>query len=854
MMLVTFAMAALPSFSATIRVPVDYTSIQDAIDAASSGDEIVVSPGTYTGQIDFSGKAIVIRGRDGAETTILDANQAGSVVTFANGEDATSILEGFTLTNGTGTEGQWGYFLGGGIYCLDSSPTINDNIIVENSATDGGGIFCRNSSPDMSSNTIRENTAFKGAGIYCTENSSPSIANTIIAQNSCDSHGAGICCWNGSSPVVTNSTISENSSNNEGGGIYCTMNSYPVVTNSILWNDTALEGPEIWIGHATHTSSLTISYSDVDGGQALAFVDANCTLNWGSGMIESDPLFAAPSAADFHLTTGSPCLDSGDNAAPSLPEFDFEGDSRITSGTVDMGADELYEPQTIAVPLDYITIQDAIDAALFRDTVRVASGTYFENIDFKGKAITIESVDGAASTTIDGMQNGSVVSFVSGEGVESVLSGFTITNGTGTLDVAISYGGGIYCDLASSPTITGNIITSNTAAYGAGISCTNDSCPKISSNTITYNNAQYGGGINGIGSIPAIENNNISHNDSVGNGGGIYLNNAPAEVEGNFFSYNDAQSGGAICTSSSDAFIRDNVMTLNTTFWNGAGIYCVYGTPKIVNNRIYENEALDGGGIAMIGSTPLIINNTIVMNVGLNRSGGIISYVGSSPTVVNTILWGNLATVGPEIVVGDAARPSSLTISHCCIEGGQASVHVDPNNTLNWGAGMIDGDPLFADSSLADFHITYNSSCRNTGDSGNMLFTLDFEGNPREAEGAVDMGADEFYPYLYHMGTVSPGILMRICIVGEPGTSPVTLARGAYVLDEPDQTSWGPLYLGNPIQRYGVGNIPANGVLMLDVRTPGSWQAGEEIPFQALLGSMTLPESSLTNLMVLEVE
>jgi hypothetical protein len=102
---------------------------------------------------------------------------------------------------------------------------------------------------------------------------------------------------------------------------------------------------------------------------------------------------------------------------------------------------------TIHVPGDYPTIQAAIDAAAAGDTVLAAPGTYVENVDFLGKTVTLESGQGPGSTVIDGNQNGSVVSFLNAEGPDSVLEGFTITNGTGTLfEVAPgdfeTYGGG----------------------------------------------------------------------------------------------------------------------------------------------------------------------------------------------------------------------------------------------------------------------------------------------------------------------------------------------------------------------------------------------------------------------------
>ena len=99
--------------------------------------------------------------------------------------------------------------------------------------------------------------------------------------------------------------------------------------------------------------------------------------------------------------------------------------------------------EVINVPGDQPTIQAAINSAVDGDTVLVAEGTYYENIDFKGKAIVVAShflTDGdethVDSTIINGSHSsdpsqGSVVYFASGEDTTSVLCGFTITGGTG---------------------------------------------------------------------------------------------------------------------------------------------------------------------------------------------------------------------------------------------------------------------------------------------------------------------------------------------------------------------------------------------------------------------------------------
>jgi len=96
----------------------------------------------------------------------------------------------------------------------------------------------------------------------------------------------------------------------------------------------------------------------------------------------------------------------------------------------------------------YTKIQPAINAAGPGDTILVYDGTYIENINFLGKAITVKSVWGASNTIIDGNASGTVVTFDQGEGAGSVLDGFTIRNGNNI------NAGGISCYLSSSPTIT----------------------------------------------------------------------------------------------------------------------------------------------------------------------------------------------------------------------------------------------------------------------------------------------------------------------------------------------------------------------------------------------------------------
>ena len=109
-----------------------------------------------------------------------------------------------------------------------------------------------------------------------------------------------------------------------------------MITNCILWGDSAPEGPEIAI---RDSSILTVSFSDVQGGESAAYIEPGCSLYWLEGNIDVDPLFVG--AADYHLTACSPCIDAGIYACICT---DMDGDLRPKGFGFDIGADEFVPP------------------------------------------------------------------------------------------------------------------------------------------------------------------------------------------------------------------------------------------------------------------------------------------------------------------------------------------------------------------------------------------------------------------------------------------------------------------------------------------------------------------------------
>ena len=111
----------------------------------------------------------------------------------------------------------------------------------------------------------------------------------------------------------------------------------------------------------------------------------------------------------------------------------------------------------------------------------------------------------------------------------------------------------------------------------------------------------------------------------------------------------------------------------------------------------------------------------------------------------------------------------------------------------------------------------------------------------------VDIGADEYFHHLYHVGSIVPGTAMNIKIVGGVGMR-VLLGHGSGVLDPPLPTAFGDLFLAAPINRFILGTIPANGIATFNSPAPAGWVPSQEHPIQALIGR------TLSNLDILKVE
>jgi hypothetical protein len=331
--LLLFTAFAGYSHAVIINVPGQHSTIQAAINASSNGDTVLVEPGTYMENIIFRGKKIVLTSRfyinndfSYITSTIINGStpshpDSASVVRMHNGEDSTTVLQGFTITGGKGTkwqdeQGAGRYTEGGGILTALCHPIIQFNIIENNECVDapggiastgGGGIRYGNGRTKILNNIIRNNRAMYGGGIVGNHGTGI-IANNVIYNNHEFQAVAGKPCYGGGgvwlngageSSILINNTIVNNSasgpaSGGVGGGVYVRFVTVDV-RNNLLWGNTQRLGSQLRVSGA----GGEIAYNNVEGGYP------------GPGNINIQPLF---DSTNYYLQASSPCIDKGDSS------------------------------------------------------------------------------------------------------------------------------------------------------------------------------------------------------------------------------------------------------------------------------------------------------------------------------------------------------------------------------------------------------------------------------------------------------------------------------------------------------------------------------------------------------------
>lgn len=428
----------------------------------------------------------------------------------------------------------------------------------------------------------------------------------------------------------------------------------------------------------------------------------------------------------------------------------------------------------IHVPSDAPTVQAGIDAASNGDTVLVASGTYNENIDFKGKAITVTSgasdVSAATMVILNGSDDGPVVTLSTNEPASAVLNGFTIQGGHASL-ASQKNGGGIYISGAA-PQITNNLVRAN---LGCGIAAFNGASPIIRGNISRENSADSTGGSQcagpqsqvgqpgiGIALIQpgdvVVDSNLVESNTCIASSRvtcgttGIYvLAGGVISIKNNTIRNNFSNdTAGLLANTSSSTQLRliQNLIYNNN---GNSGAYFeqvkLYGAQRAPFPSLLEiNNTIYGGGETIVFSfnpSSKLENNIFINNTNIPAAGGGSSGLScGDPEAIQS---------GIQINNNDIYNPRTSVSGQCILGTGNQSV-----------------DPQFVNASSGDFHLQAASSLLASGDiQAPMIPPTDLDAKARTVCNTIDMGVYERRPH--------PPIALSSSSNPTHGGNPVTL-------------------------------------------------------------------------------
>ena len=414
---------------------------------------------------------------------------------------------------------------------------------------------------------------------------------------------------------------------------------------------------------------------------------------------------------------------------------------------------------TVNVPADKPTIQSAIDASSTGDTVLVAPGTYYENLDLRGKAITLQSEQGAAVTILDGRSLAPTVSFLTNETRATTLNGFTIRNGAPTPGSGI-HGAGVTLQSAS-PTLLNNVFTGNLCAAVDATS----SAPLLQSNQITLTHlgasclAQATAPIVLTGNsadaslVPTLLGNTIEHNDLTAttlqpNAGGVTLLAARAILQGNTIRFNTipGEAPGAIQiyaeptpSGTAPTLVEQNLIYGNTTACGAGGLaLSILNDPtsttaahlevQLLNNTVADNHS---------GATCTGAPGELTLSTGT---------LASQVLLANNILASSSASPALQCSMSMQAQSFHHNLLHNTV--GLAFSSTCPDSGANHLA-----DPMFLnrDPAAPNYHVHLQSPAVDSGADGiSPLPAQDLDRTPRlqNATGQptviIDLGAYEY--------------------------------------------------------------------------------------------------------------
>jgi parallel beta-helix repeat protein len=715
--------------------PTAAANIQDAVDAASAGDTVLVTDGVYSlGQRDVGDgpsrvtvtNGISLRSINGPQFTVIDGGGTNRCISLTDN----ATLSGFTLTNGSATGCLCDSGAGGGVWCASPNVFLTNCVVAGNSAFDGGGV----SDGTLYNCSLSANSAVSifgsGGGVFFS-----TLYNCTLSGNYSGNQGGAA-----HSSILYNCALIGNSAATEGGGAYnctlydCTLNSNTVIGGSAyfiygggadnchLYNCT-LSGNEAvdssgpnqgsGTGGGAYNSGLyncilTANRADYCGGAFYCGL-YNCTLTGNSAIYQDGGV------ANCTLYNCIIYYNSAANGA----NYDFEGLSK------------LWYCCTMPDPGGYGNITNN---PLFVDyasgNLRLQSNSPCIDAGTNAYVFTATDLDGHSRIFGGRVDMGAyefrpaasgIVRYVNVNSTNAVPPFLQWATAATNIQQAVSAAG------VGDEVLVTNGVYPGTVAVSDSVTLRSVNGPQF---TIVD-----GGGTNPCASL--ADGASLT---------GFTLTNG--------YTYGSNGGGGVTCTST-NAFLTDCVIVGCSGLWSG-GAYggALYNCTLNNNSAIFAY--LSGQGSGAIGST--LYNCTLTGNSG--------SAAGAWCTLYNCTLTGNYdggayhstlyncTLTGNSAYYGGGVYDSTLYNCIVFFNSATAGANYDTNSTLNYccttpdpgGTGNITNEPLFISLTTGNTRLQSNSPCINAGNNAYVSTATDLDGRPRIVDGTVDMGAFEFQP------------------------------------------------------------------------------------------------------------
>jgi len=629
-----------PALAATLNVPADFPTVQDAIDAASSGDSIGISPGTYPGDFEVLGKTLEIVGLgDGPGDVVLVGSGTASVGFIRTGSSVT--LRNLRITGGAVGPG-------GGLRITDSTFLIEEVVLAGNAGNTGGGINAADSSGVIRRSLIAGNQSDNAGGAVYFNDSGVSIEDSVIRGN--ESGTSTFIAAFGADVTVRRTRIHENSapsasvlgvlvegsidvSNSIIDGNACL---WPLSTSSLdgsisLVNVTIADNPTTELRLSSGPGAVSLLNSILDGDPSLPVASgggatASRSLIAGGGLsgqgvIEAAPIWKAGEL--YQLDAGSPGIDAGDSRDVSA-DPDFLGLPRFVD-------DENVNDTGVGPPHGYLDMGAIERRPAIRYVDDSATGT--------GSG---RSWDDAMTDLQDALDDADA-----GDVEEIWIAAGTYRPDRGTGDQDLSF------EMRSDLQILGGFAGVETRrndrdswAHETVLSGEIGDPADVDDNTRVVIRAEAvapSGVLSGVvverGMAAALGLNSFGGGILVLSGGPTFSDVWVRECQAQPLAF-----GSAIFSHFSDATFRRVRVTGNGWARDGRGTVVLNGgSPTLANVQITGNRNLEDAALTLLepeGTT--IVNVTVWGNMTGGATAGVLRLLGGDLEVANSIVWGNV--------------------------------------------------------------------------------------------------------------------------------------------------------------------------------------------------------------------